>query len=83
MNKKQFIKKLSEKTGYDLEKCNLINNIIEETFIIGKNNKEKMIDKFQNNSFSAEEAEKIYETSMEIIAGEIKNKLKHPFKDQD
>ena len=84
MNKSEFIKELSKQTKYDEEKCTLINSIIEDTFIIGKRNKEKMIERFKNElNFEESQAEKIYETVMNILGNEIKNKLKHPFKSQD
>ena len=84
MNKSEFIKELSKQTGYDEEKCNLINSIIEDTFIIGKKNKEKMIEKFKSSlDLNENESEKLYETVMSIVGTEIKNKLKHPFRSQD
>ena len=84
MNKNEFIKELSKQTGYDEEKCNLINIILEDTFIIGKKNKEKMIEKFESAfNFDEIEANKLYEIVMNIVGTEIKNKLKHPFKSQD
>lgn len=84
MNKSEFIKELSKQTEYDEEKCSLINSIIEDTFIIGKKNKEKMLDKFRTGlNIDENEANKLYETVMGIIGGEIKDKLKHPFRSQD
>ena len=84
MNKNEFIKELSKQTGYDEERCNLINSIIEDTFIIGRKNKEKMLDRFKSElNIDELEAEKIYETAMNILSTEIKNKIKHPFKNQD
>ncbi len=81
MNKNDFIKELSNKTGYNEDMCLQINNIIEDTFLIGKKNKEKMVNDFKNKlNINEEEANKIYETAMNIISSEIKNKLKHPFK---
>ena len=47
MNKTGFIKELSEKLGYDEEKCTLINSVIEDYFIIGKSNKEKVLSDFK------------------------------------
>ncbi len=83
MNKKEFIEKFSKQTNYDERKCNLINSIIEDTFIIGKNNKERMISKFKEKlNIEEEEANKIYEIAMQIIGTGIKDKLKHPFKNQ-
>ena len=43
MNKNGFIKELSKQTGYDEEKCILINNVIENYFIFGRKNKDKII----------------------------------------
>lgn len=84
MNKSEFISKLTKQTEYDEEKCILINDIIEDTFIIGKKNKEKMIEKFKNQlSINEKEANKLYELVINILGSEIKNKLKHPFKSQD
>lgn len=84
MNKKDFIEKLSKETSYNEEKCNLINSIIEDTFIIGKKNKENMIVKFKERlEIEDQEATKLYEIVMQIIAAGIKDKLKHPFKNQD
>lgn len=84
MNKTGFIKKLSKETGYDEEKCILIKNIIENYFIFGRKNKEKIIKDLQVKAIlSEDDAENVYDISMKIITGEIKNKLKHPFKGQD
>ena len=41
MNKSEFIKQLSEKLGYDEGKCTIINDVLENHFIVGKNNTEK------------------------------------------
>ena len=80
MNKTDFIKELSKQTGYDEEKCTEINSILEDTFLIGKKNKEKMIEKFmQKLNIDENESNKIYEISMQIIGQQIANKLKHPF----
>ena len=76
MNKSEFIKELSKQTSYNEERCNTINNIVEDTFIIGKKNKEKIIEKFEKQI-------NLDEIVMRIIGTEIKNKLKHPFKSQD
>ena len=81
MNKTGFIKELSKQTGYDEEKCNLINNIIENYFIFGRKNKDKIIQDLQiKANLSEDDAENIYDIAMKILTGEIKNKLKHPFK---
>ena len=80
MNKKEVIKKLGEVTNLSEEKCIIINDILEEHFIIGKNNKEKIIsDISEKLETTKEESENIYELAMSIIGSGIKDKLKHPF----
>ena len=80
MNKKEVIKKLGEVTNLSEEKCVIINDILEEHFIIGKNNKEKIIsDISEKLETTREESENIYELAMTIIGSGIKDKLKHPF----
>ena len=84
MNKYGFIKELSNQTGYEEEKCTLINSIIEDSLIIGKKNKEKMIEKFEMKlNFDKIQSNNLYETVMNILGKEIKNKLKHPFKSEN
>ena len=62
MNKSEFIKELSKQTSYNEERCNTINNIVEDTFIIGKKNKEKIIEKFEKQiNLDENEANKLYE----------------------
>ncbi len=84
MNKNGFIKELSKQTGYDEEKCILINNVIENYFIFGRKNKDKIIKDLQiKASLNEDDSENVYDISIKIITGEIKNKLKHPFKNQN
>ena len=84
MNKNEFIKELSKQTGYSEEKCVIINNIIENYFIFGRKNKDKIIKDLQiKANLSEDDAENIYDITIKIITGEIKNKLRHPFKSQD
>lgn len=84
MNKNEFIKELSKQTGYSEEKCVIINNIIENYFIFGRKNKDKIIKDLQiKANLSEDDAENVYDISMKIITGEIKNKIKHPFKSQN
>lgn len=84
MNKNGFIKELSKQTGYDEEKCILINNIIEDHFIFGRKDKDKIIQDLQvRANLSENDAENVYDISMKIITEGIKNKVKHPFKSQD
>ncbi|MFR8233716.1 MAG: hypothetical protein ACLVA2_04865 [Clostridia bacterium] len=84
MNKIGFIKELSKETGYDEQKCILINEIIENYFIFGRKNKDKIIKDLQTKaSLNEDDAENVYDISMKIITIEIKDKLKHPFKSQN
>lgn len=84
MNKEKFIEELSKVTKVDKNKCIIINNILERHFIIRKKNKEKIINDIINElNFSEDESESIYESAMSIIGTEIKEKIKHPFKNQD
>lgn len=81
MNKAKFIEKLKEKLTIEEKDAIVINDILENNNIIGKNNKQKIIielmEKLEKNET---EANKIYETSMQIITTAIKNKIKHPLK---
>lgn len=84
MNKREVIEKLKNELDYSEKQCVIINNIIEDTFLIGKKNKEKMTERFANElNVSKEEANRIYEVFMTIFGAGIKDKLKHPFKDLD
>lgn len=79
-----FIKELSKKTGYEEEMCEKINEIVEETFIFGENNKEKMIAKFiEKLGVDESKANEIYEAVSSTIGGGIIEKIKHPFKNQE
>lgn len=84
MNKEEFIKRLSSITGLDNNKTAIVNDILENHFIVGKKNKEKIIlDIEEQLKISRDDAEKIYESAMSIIGNGIKDKLKHPFKNID
>lgn len=74
MNKKDFINKLKELTNYSEENCILINEIIESHFIIGRNNKIKIMNDFiEKLKISEEKADELYNICMQII---LKNMLK-------
>ena len=84
MNKSEVIKKIMEVTGLSEEKCLQINEVIENYFIIGKNNKEKIIsDLIEKLKINKDMANDIYNKVMSVIAGGIKDKLKNPFKSLD
>ena len=81
MNKSEFIKVLSEKLGYDEEKCTVINSIVEDHFIVGKNTKEKLLADFvEKLGVSQEEADKIYNVVAETVSDGIFGKIKRIFK---
>ncbi len=84
MNKNGFIIELSKQLSYSKEKCIMINDILESNFFLSKKNKDKIIEELmQILNISNEEAIKIYDISVKIVKDEVKNKLKHPFKNQD
>lgn len=84
MNKEKFIEELEKKTGFSKEKCEKVNEILEENFLIGKENKNKMVSQIMSEFGCNEtEANSLYETVASIFFGEVKNKLLHPFKNQD
>ena len=81
MNKQGFIDELVKQTGYDQEKCIIINDSLEDNFLFGKNNKEKTINALMNNlNCNEEEANRIYGITSSIITKAIKCKIKDPFK---
>ena len=80
MNKKEFIKSLSSRTNLSETNAILVNTILENNFFISKKNKDKIISEIVIQlGINIDEATNIYNTSIEIINEEIKNKLKHPF----
>lgn len=84
MNKREFIEKLSSELSYSVEKCTIINDVLENNFFISKKSKDKILnDLIEKLSITESEAGKIYDVSISIIKDEIKNKIKHPFKNQE
>lgn len=84
MNKTEFIKELSRVTGYSIDECNIINDVLENNFFISKKSKDKIINELMSKlQINETEATSIYEKAKMIFNDEIKNKLKHPFKSQD
>lgn len=84
MNKKAIIKRLHEGLGYDEDKCISIVKILEDTFVIGKKSKKKMIDGFMSElGIDEEQADEVYNSVIEIIGSGIKERIIHPFKDMD
>lgn len=84
MNKKGFIKKVAKELGINTKDANIINGILDKNFLVGKNNKEKIVTELADKlNIDKENADKIYNKVASIIVDEIKNKLKNPFKNQD
>lgn len=84
MNKTKYIEKLSKELNCDLKYAGKISDILEDNFLLGKKNKEKIINSFINElNINVDEANKIYNISISIIAKEIKNKIRHPLKKYD
>lgn len=84
MNKEKFVEELVKETEYAKEQCLEISNTLEDNFLIGKKNKEKTINQLcEKFNCSVEEADKMYNVAVSIITREIKDKIKHPFRDQD
>lgn len=81
MNKTIFLEKLGKETGYDENKCKIVNEVIESHLIIGKNNKEKILNDFTNKiDINREEADCLYNKCINILGNEFKKKIRHPFK---
>ncbi len=84
MKKKEFIINLMKETNYSEDKCKDINDILESHFIIGKNNKEKIINDFKDKiGTNDEESNDLYDTCVSLLGTKFKNKLKHPFKSKN
>ena len=84
MKKKEYIEKLVEETGYDEGKCIIINSILEDHFIVGKKNKEKIQNDFKDKlNINDKEAEELYNKAVKILGNGLKEKIKHPFKSKD
>lgn len=71
-NKEKFIKLLNEKTTMSIDHCNVVNNILESHFIIGKNNKEKIVNDFMEKlNLGYEDADELYNNCAEILVKNI------------
>lgn len=84
MNKTEFICELSKATTCTQEECAIINDVLESHFILSKKKKAEIIADLMNRLDCDEnKADEIYNASMQIITGNVKDKLKHPFRSQD
>ena len=84
MNKEEFIKKLSEELNYSEDKCILINDILENNFVISKKSKDSIINELiMKLDINNDEANRIYDTAIKLIKDEVWNNIKHPFRNKD
>ena len=84
MNKRVFVEQVSKELNIDLAKSREIVDCLDDNFLIGKSNKEKTIELFQERlNITKEEAENYYNVTHKLIAKNLKNKLIHPFKSKD
>ncbi len=84
MNKKAFLNGLSCQADLNESEAILVNDILEKNFFISKKNKDKIISELVIKlDISQDRAIVIYGISKNIISNEIRDKLKHPFKNQD
>lgn len=84
MNKKEFLNELSKQTNLTENETILVNDILEKNFFISKKNKDKIISELVIKlDISLDKAIEIYNICKRIVSEEIKDKLKHPFKNQD
>ncbi len=67
-----ILDKLKEKTSYSKEQCNILKNILEKHKIVGRKNKDKIIQDFmQELQIDRNEADELYNNCMEIRLKEI------------
>ena len=84
MNKEEFLDQLSKQIDYSIEDCKKINEVLEDHMLIGKKNKDKIIEDLKNKlSIAEKEADNVYNAAVSLITTGIKDKLKHHFKSKD
>ena len=84
MNKTYFLKQLQEKTNLSEKDTIVVSDILDDYFVFGKKNKEKIVNAIKEKlDLTDERSDEIYNIAMSIISSNIKEKLKHPFKSQD
>lgn len=76
MNRKELFEKLKKELKLDDEMVKKIGNIFDNNFIIGKNNKEKIIDELMDKvNIDKKTANKIYNKFVNVVESGIKNKI--------
>ena len=76
MNRKELFEKLKKELKLDDEMVKKIGNIFDNNFIIGKNNKEKIIDELINKvNVDKKTANTIYNKFVSVVESGIKNKM--------
>ena len=81
MNKKNFIEKLSELSGYNIEDCTVVNDSLESHLIVGKKGQEKIINDIETKlGINREDANKLYSLSISILNESVKSKIRNTLK---
>ena len=84
MNKTGFLKELQEKTNLSEKDTLVVSSILDDYFVFGKKNKDKIVSAIKEKlDLTDEKADEIYNITMSIISSNIKDKIKHPFKSKD
>ena len=84
MKEEQILAAIKEKTGLSEEQVDKVNQVIEEHFIIGKNNREKIIAGIKEKlGFDDAKADEIYNAVMGILGNGIMDKVKEFFKKEE
>ena len=81
MNKKDVLEKLKSELSLDEETIKKIESVFEKNFLVGKNNKEKILDDLMKKvNIDRKTADKIYNKFMDVIGNGIKDKIIGIFK---
>ena len=76
-----FINGLSHKSDIKLEQAEQVNGILEETFLVGKENKDKIVAEIVNKlCVDEEKAGSLCNDSMDVLKDSLVEKIKKPFK---
>ncbi len=80
-NKSWFLKELQNRLKYSKEECEKIATILETSFILTKNGLEEARKKIERTlSLTEDESKEVIYVCDMILKSEIKNKMRHPFK---